>query len=119
MRWGVICLCPPPDAARKGRGPDGTGALPLLGALKIPEFRRSDRYDGDEVLVSHSFGLEFELARDDPPRHTLHPLSVNSDTDTADFDGSETERDGNRYVLDLLRRAGPDASVRAAALLYG
>src|ERR1700730_4123990 len=63
----------------------------------------SGRYEGDEVYETRSFGLVCELAQDDPPLTTYH-LTVNSDVDRFDFDGSEQEIDGTNYVLSLLGR---------------
>lgn len=78
----------------------------------------SGRYEGDPVYSSSCFGLDFELAQDEPPVSTYH-LTVNSDVDAFDFDGSETDLDGVTYVLTMLGRAGISASARDPKLLFG
>jgi len=78
----------------------------------------SGKYEGDIVYASKCFGLDFELAEDEPPLSTFH-LTVNSDVDAFDFSGSEKDLDGVTYVLTMLGRAGIDAAARDPKLLYG
>jgi hypothetical protein len=78
----------------------------------------SGRYEADQVYGATCFGLVFELAEDDPPLATYH-LTVSSNVDELDFDGSEKELDGVKYMLSLLRRGGIDALARDPDLLYG
>ena len=89
-------------------------------ALSLPSFKldTSGRYDGDVVYGVTCFGLDFELAENEHPLTSFH-LTVNSNVDQFDFDGSEKEVDGGEYLLSLLRRGGINAAAREPKLLYG
>lgn len=94
-------------------------AKQISGALKILDFEidTSGRYEGDIVYSTISFGLQFELAKDDAPLTSYH-LSINTDTDSFDIDSSAKEVDCTKYTLSLLINEGIDASERDSKLLY-
>lgn len=94
-------------------------ALKVSKALNIFEMKldKSGKYEDDVVYRSVCFGLEFELAKDDNLVNSYH-LSVNSDTNSFDFNGTEKEVDGSQYIILLLKNANVKAAPRDKNLLY-
>lgn len=91
----------------------------LSRALKIVDFKvdTSGRYEGSVVYSTVSFGLEFELVKDEAPLTSYH-LSINTDTDSLNIDSSAKDVDGTKYVLSLIKDKGIIASERDKKLLY-
>jgi len=86
-------------------------------SIKDLSLDESGRYESGIVYSVICFGLEFELVKDVPPLKSYH-LSINTDIDSFDLDGSEKEVDGVKYVLSLLKSKGIKADVRDPKLLY-
>ncbi len=86
-------------------------------SIRKMQLDKSGRYEGDTVYSSVCFGLEFELAKDDPPLNSYH-LSVNTDTDSFDIDSTAKDVDGVEYILALLESHGINAERRDPKLLF-
>ncbi|EMK10749.1 hypothetical protein LEP1GSC166_3651 [Leptospira kirschneri] len=78
----------------------------------------SSKFEGEEVYKSICLGLEFFLAEDDNQSNSYH-LSIISEVDEFDFDGSEKEIDLTRYILTLLKKKEIQCEQRNPKLLYG
>jgi hypothetical protein len=84
----------------------GDTAAVIARALGIPSFTRdkTGRWEEQEILVSHCFGLRFAFGRPPGSREGEFGLSIDSSAD-AEYDGTEREVDATQYVLLLLKRA--------------